>query len=376
MRRTSLFASLVCVLISTCAFAYDWSTNPGDGTAGDPYQISTAEQLVSIGSDAILLEQHFILTADINMDAYTFDNSPIAPDTDQSSTSYTGENRFTGTLDGNYHRIRNLTIIRPGISYHIGLIGLASSPWEVKNLGLEETRISVGDSSRYLGGFVARGYGGAISDSYVTGSVTSGNTTKYMGGLMGLGTTNISNCYAMCTITNGTGSSSTGGAVGHLALAIGQLEKCYSTGVVDSESTVTTIGGLVGTLYNGAQANDCYYLSTAGPNNGNGFPRTSIQLKLILNYPNWEFNGAILGNQGHWRMRSDESRYPYLAWEFMKEDFFADFQIDLLDFAEFSQSWNTDLNSFDFNWLCDLNGNEQIELNDFRAFCDNWLKPY
>ena len=139
-------------------------------------------------------------------------------------------------------------------------------------------------SSEYLGGLVARGYGGTVSDCYVIGSISSGINSVKMGGLMGFAsTTHVSNCYVTCTVTNGTGSSSTGGAIGYLAVSSGQLEKCYSTGVVDSESTATTIGALVGNLFNGAQANDCYYLNTAGPNNGIGNSRTAAQLKLIIN---------------------------------------------------------------------------------------------
>ena len=44
---------LLIALISLCApaFAYDWSTNPGDGSLGNPYQISTSEHLMSIGAD-------------------------------------------------------------------------------------------------------------------------------------------------------------------------------------------------------------------------------------------------------------------------------------------------------------------------------------
>jgi hypothetical protein len=369
----------MCVL---CTFGivfgdYDWESNPGNGTEGSPYQISTAEQLASIGSNAVILDKYFILTADINMSAYTFDNSPIAPDTDQSSNSYTGENKFTGSLDGKYHCIKNLTITRSGTSYNIGLIGLPTGNWEIKNLGLENINITVGDSSDYLGGLVSRGYGGTILACYVTGSITSGNSTRYMGGLAGFAsTTNISNCYVMCTVTNGTESSRTGGAVGYLALSTGRLEKCYSTSVVDSKSTASTIGALVGILFNGAQANDCYYLSSAGPNNGIGNPRNATQLKLITNYTNWEFNGAKLGNQGYWRMRADQPDYPYLAWEFVKGDFYGDFQVDYLDFAAFSQSWERNPDSFDFNWLCDLNNNFVIDISDFRSFSDDWLIVY
>lgn len=376
----SLFRFCACVLClhgSVMFGAYNWTTNPGNGTADNPYQISTAEQLASIGSNTGILDDYFILVNDIDMSAYTLSNSPIAPDTDQSSNSSTNENKFSGSLDGRYHRILHLTITRPGTSFHIGLIGLTTgSSWEVKNLGLEDLSITVGDSSEYLGGLVARGYGGTISDCFVIGSITSGNSAKYMGGLTGLCSTGISNCYVMCALTNGTGSSSTGGAVGQLTTTFGRLEKCYSTGAVVSGSTSTTIGALVGYLLNGAQVNDCYYRSTAGGNNTIGTSKTVSQLKQIATYTNWEFNGAQLGNQGHWRMRDNLADYPYLAWEFIGGDFYADFQVDMKDFAAFSQSWQTDLNSFDFNWLCDLNGNSIIDLNDFRAFCDDWLIEY
>jgi hypothetical protein len=367
---------MLCLHGSVMFGAYNWATNPGNGTADNPYQISTAEQLASIGSNAGLLDDYFILTDDIDMSAYTFDNSPIAPDTNQDN-NYTDENRFSGSLDGQGYRIRHLTITRSGTSYNIGLIGLTTGNWEVKNLGLENLNITVGNSSEYLGGLLARGYGGTISDCFVIGSITSGNSTKYMGGLTGLCSTGISNCRVMCALTNGTGSSSTGGAVGQLGTTFGWLEKCYSTGAVVSGSTSTTIGALVGFLVNnGAQVNDCYYRSTAGGYNTYGTSKTVAQLKQIATYTNWEFNGAQLGNQGQWRMRDDLDDYPYLAWEFIGGDFYGDFRVNMKDFAAFSQSWQTDLDSFDFNWLCDLNGNSFIDLDDFRAFCDDWLIGY
>ena len=373
-----VFCLYLCVL---CMFGvvfgdYDWESNPGDGTAGDPYQISTAEQLTAIGSNEVLLAKYFILTADIDLSAYDFSNSPIAPDTDQSDISSASENKFSGSLDGNHHRIYNLAITRSGTSYSIGLIGLTTgTSSEVKNLGLEDIDIRVGDSSQYLGGLVARGYGGTVSDSYVTGSITSGDTTMYMGGLIGIASsTHVSNCYVECEVTNGTGSSRTGGAIGRLAMTTGRLEKCYSIGIVDSESTANSIGALVGDIYNSPNPDDCYFLSTAGPDNNIGNARTAAQLRQMINYPNWEFNGPILGSQGHWRMRNDSPAYPYLAWEFMKGDFYGDFQVDLLDFATFAKSWDTDTSSFDFNWLCDLDEDGLIKLNDFLVFCEDWLE--
>ena len=40
----------------------------GTGEPNDPYQIATAEQLISIGSDPNLLDKHFVLINDIDLD--------------------------------------------------------------------------------------------------------------------------------------------------------------------------------------------------------------------------------------------------------------------------------------------------------------------
>ena len=363
----------------TARGAYNWSNNPGNGTADTPFQISTAEQVASIGSDPVLLDKkYFILMNDIDMSGYTFTNSPIAPQIDQSSSSYSSETKFSGSFDGRGHRISNLTITRSGTSYNIGFIGLTTGTTaQVKNLGLEAITISVGHLSETVGGIMARGFGATITDSYVTGSITGGDNVTKMGGLAGFASaTELSNCYAMCTLTNGTGSSSTGGAVGYLTLGTSTLERCYSTGIVSSPSTASSIGALVGLVYNGPTVGDCYYLFGVGPNNGIGTPKYAYELQLIPTYTNWEFSGALLGNQGHWRMRSDMLDYPFLAWEFMQSDFYGDFQVDLLDYVELSQSWQKTPGVLGFNWLCDLNNNYVIDLEDFSLFCDEWLMVY
>ena len=370
-----LFMCLVlfCGCGSMCG-AYNWNDNPGNGTAENPYQISTAEQVASIGSNAVLLDDHFILTNDINMSAYTFTNSPIAPDTDQSSNVSTGENKFSGSLNGNGYRIWNLTIIRSGAGYNIGLVGLTTSLWQIRNLGLENVNITLGNLSDSFGAMVGRAYGGVISGCYTTGSVTGGDACKYMRGLAGFASAaNISNCYNECAVSNGAGCLYTGGAVGYLVASTGRLEKSFSIGVVDSGSTSPTIGALVGTTLTGAQVNDCYYLTGVGPDNGIGMKRSVTELVQRSTYVNWEF---VDSTPGYWRMRSDVPDFPYLSWEFIAADFYADFQIDGRDFAEFSQTWQRGQFDIGYNWLCDLNENNIIDLGDLQIFCDDWLTPY
>jgi hypothetical protein len=57
------FAAVVLgwVMLSSISFGYDWATNPGDGSPENPYQISDPDHLMSIGSNAALLNKHFVL---------------------------------------------------------------------------------------------------------------------------------------------------------------------------------------------------------------------------------------------------------------------------------------------------------------------------
>jgi hypothetical protein len=68
MRQGLLFSIIVSIVFCEPVLAYDWSTNPGDGSETNPYQISTPVQLMSIGSDEVLLAKHYILTNDIVFD--------------------------------------------------------------------------------------------------------------------------------------------------------------------------------------------------------------------------------------------------------------------------------------------------------------------
>ena len=67
LRRTTgtVIASVVfCCLWAGPAYGFAGGT----GEPNDPYQIATAEQLTSIGSDPNLLDKHFVLVADIDLD--------------------------------------------------------------------------------------------------------------------------------------------------------------------------------------------------------------------------------------------------------------------------------------------------------------------
>jgi hypothetical protein len=81
----------------------------GTGEPNDPYQIATAEDLMLLGESSEDYDKHFLLTADIDLSAYTFTTATIAPDFNNTEPGLQGK-AFTGSLDGNGHKITDLTI--------------------------------------------------------------------------------------------------------------------------------------------------------------------------------------------------------------------------------------------------------------------------
>ena len=147
-------------------------------------------------------------------------------------------NPFTGKFDGNNKEIQNLFIDRHSTD-NVALFGSLSGGAEISNLGLTGVNITGNEN---VGGLV--GYNdGAISHSYVTGTVT-GNATN-IGGLVGENRNSISNSYATGTVTGN--ATNIGGLVGENRNSI---SNSYATGTVTGNSTdpddIHTIGGLVG----------------------------------------------------------------------------------------------------------------------------------
>ena len=98
----------------------------GSGTAEDPWQIATAEQLDRVRDD---LTAHYILTADIDLSGYenwepigAFQSRSDAPeDAEVPHPDYA----FTGTFMGDGHTISNLTVASTA-PMGAGLFGCAS----------------------------------------------------------------------------------------------------------------------------------------------------------------------------------------------------------------------------------------------------------
>ena len=175
----------------------------GTGEPGDPYQIATKADLLALAANTADYGKCFILTANVNMQGQVFTKAIIAP---SSSNPFQGT-AFTGTFDGNGHKITGF-IINGGSNLYLGLFGQINPGGSVKNLGLENFVVVSGN--QYVGGLVGYNNGGSISNCYSTGEV---NGSSYVGGLVGYN--NIGSISSSYSTGEVNGSSYVGGLVGY-----------------------------------------------------------------------------------------------------------------------------------------------------------------
>lgn len=379
--------------------------------------ISSAADLLAMAADPYSYDECFILTADIDMAGQVFTTAIIAADT-VAGTFFEGA-PFTGTFDGNSHKITNFTI-NGGSNCYLGLFGYIFSGGSVKNLGLENCTVSGSSGSFYVcclvgwnkgsisncystgsvsgdgnvGGLVGINNEGSISKCYSTGSVAAGGSrvgglvgrnydgsiigcystgvvsgpSYYAGGLVGdnyYGS--ISNCYSTGAVS---GNLYVGGLVG--SSYNGGISNCYSMGSVSGNGT---IGGLVGYNYGGISS--CYFLVTSGPDNGLGTPLTDAQMKQQSSFTGWDFTNEMdNGTNDYWRMCVGGVEYPLLWWQFNTADFTCPDGVNIEDLDYFIQRWlMVDCNlSNNYCGGADINGSGTVDFADFVMFAENWLQ--
>jgi hypothetical protein len=311
----------------------------GTGTMNDPYQIATAAQLDMIrnhpGTD-----KYFKLINDIDLTEYL----------SEEGAGYNGGagwvpigsymNEFTGKLDGNGFRIKNLIIKLPAEpvgndGFSVGLFGVTRGT--ITNIILENINVeginsvgtlagqnfgSITNSSvtgsvytnptniginigNNIGGFVGiNGSQGTIDSSYsavnVSGVVANQSNSGFsIGGFVGFNNQGyISNSYATGNVSGNIG---VGGLVG--SKSQGSITNSYATGVVNGNGAK---GGLVGESDYGIY-NSFYDSGTTGQsdiNKGEGKPIEDMQ--TITTFTNWDFDSI-------WYL--SPNKYPQL-WAF------------------------------------------------------------
>lgn len=243
------------------------SYNGGDGSAENPYQISTAKQLALLayqtnnntGGDA-----YYVLTEDINLESCTGENIQW---TSIGRHEYENNNHafhyFTGHFDGCGYTINGLyQNIENGLDYFGGLFGYTDGA-EIKNINMTNCSIS--------------GIGG------------------YVGSVVGFASrTDVLNCTAYDSYIRTTGSYTyAGGIVGYAGTPIGvsqiiepafRISNCRVESVIVESSLYA--GGIVGCV-NDESDNAQYHISNCSTDNTQYFHVKSMMVGGIVGGMNY-----------------------------------------------------------------------------------------
>jgi hypothetical protein len=194
----------------------------GSGTQKDPYVIANVKQLQEMKYD---LKAHYVLGNDIDASETKYWNNGqgFEPIGDK-------DNPFTGSFDGRGYKIYNLYINTT--RDYVGLFGyVANAPYAIKNVGLENVKIS--STGNFVGGLIGVNNGN-VNYTYTTGSV---NGKKVVGGLIGVNWYWVNNTYSAASVN---GNVTVGGLIG---TNYDSVYYSYSTGSVTGNYYV---GGLIG----------------------------------------------------------------------------------------------------------------------------------
>jgi hypothetical protein len=204
----------------------------GNGTEGNPYQIANWHHLHNVRD---YLDKHFILLNDLDSNTAGYDElaGPTAYDGKGWVPIWSYGHGFTGTFDGQGHKIHDMLINRPAEQY-VGLFGRIGEGAMVENIEVVNADVT---GIEMVGGLVGYNLRGTMNNCHATGTVVSPHT---VGGLVGSNYGNVSNSWSSCTVT--CNEYVAGGLVGYNSDRA-TVSNSYSTGSVTS---LRIAGGLVG----------------------------------------------------------------------------------------------------------------------------------
>lgn len=259
-QRNRLFTMLLLVMAILMPYGGAWAqTQPskGDGKVGNPYIITTAEELAWF-RDQVNSGNNFIC-AKISEDVEVIDMSTVCHAEDKSqnliekSWEPIGKNdygyQYWGTFDGNGKTITNLYI--NARQNNVGLFGYTYKG-TIKNLTFEYANVT------NTGVFTGILVGYATGDTNISNlrNIKISNTCqikggKETGGIAGDFNGNAYNCVNYATVQ---GNNRVGGLFGYCSVENSSITTCANYGNVTATST--DAGGLVGYFISGT-IQDC-----------------------------------------------------------------------------------------------------------------------
>ena len=228
IRILKMWVVAVLLMSSLTGFADVYSG--GDGTEGNPYQISTTDDLVFLGTDSGNWYSQFILTTNLDMSGVAM--SPIGG----NGTADFPDSSFGGQFDGQGYAISHLTI-NLSAKNDVGLFGAISWGGKVKNLNL--VSVSVTGKDR-VGGLAGSNNTGHIHNCHTSGVVKGMND---IGGLLGKNEgVYFDDPYG--GDPNATERSE--GAVNRCSSSCDVVANAMVSNATDGWNSIWNIGGLVG----------------------------------------------------------------------------------------------------------------------------------
>ncbi len=259
--KKQIFTFCACVAIGQWMAAQETGDlyAGGSGTRTDPYLIETEEQFDAIRENRAA---YFKLMADLDFSSYVKEGGwwPLG----EWGAGDGDAQRFSGTFDGNGHKISNLLARHEGDdgAHDMSIFGVVDGG-TIRNLLIDNVTVVGGGRLGILSGQTRNA---TIEQIGVMNSSCSNiGTGSNAGGVTGpcAGTTTIINCYTVdCTISAASpheeGAEWTGDAVGGITSS-GQatIMYCYSTSTVEGK---TNIGGIIG-ANDGATVYNCLSLN-------------------------------------------------------------------------------------------------------------------
>ena len=230
----------------------------GSGTAQDPYQISTPEELARLRE---VLDEHlseyyeasYLLTADIALnDVSDFESWGDA----EPAYQWAPIENFSGTFDGDGHTISGLYLFKAGdaYKYYMGLFGDTNTGAVIRDLHLTQTYLfmdGTDSATADVGCLAGSVYGATVENCTVEGVVRVQNGNSYsLGGVVGWAQeSTLRGCSFTGKVEGQSFNATFGGVVG---TTVGYHENCLLADCVSegtmrfTDSDQGDIGGVVG----------------------------------------------------------------------------------------------------------------------------------
>ncbi len=245
----------------------------GDGSAGNPYQIETAQHLNNIRN---FIFDNFVLNNDIDLNGFDHGDGkgwmPIG----------TSGIPFQGEIDGAGHKILNMTINRSGMA-NVGFLGYVRAPGNaVENIFFENADVT---GLNHVGIVVGWSEDTDYNKIAVTGSVTGGLTGQTVGSFSGyIKDGVISDCYALADVS---GSNKIGGFSGQFWNPT--VSNCYFAGGITCAGVDK--GGF-STYDDSGTYNDLFWDEEVSGVAGSavGIGKTTAQMMQEATFTGWDFS--------------------------------------------------------------------------------------